>query len=108
VDTALYEAVEGIVRVILANNKDDRLYRMHEVLAKKTTVNKCSDPLVDIICNDLSQFAAKILCEQLFLSKRPSPLPELYQQTESSCTCTLFKLFKMPCRHIMRYLRQIG
>ncbi|KAK3922085.1 Protein FAR1-RELATED SEQUENCE 7 [Frankliniella fusca] len=106
VNTALYEAVEGIVNIILANKKDDRLYKMHETLTKKTDINTCSDPIVEVICNDLTDYAAKIVCEQLLLSRKPSPLPFLYKPNETCCTCTLFKYFKLPCRHIMRYLRQ--
>lgn len=106
--TELCTAVQGLVKVILANKRDDKVYRQHVALTKITYINNCSDPVVGKICSELTGFACKIVCEQYQLSKKPSPFPHLYEVTGISCTCLLYKTMKLICRHIFRYRRQSG
>ncbi|XP_052123530.1 uncharacterized protein LOC113213580, partial [Frankliniella occidentalis] len=107
-DTELYDAIDGIVNILMENRRDDLRYRAHETLTKKTYILKCSNPLVSVICNDLSEFAAKLVNEQLSLSGGPSPFPDKYQVSENSCSCSLFMTMELPCRHIMRLRKEKG
>ena len=101
----MYEAVSGVIDVMLGNKRDDQRYRDHVALTKKHKVNMCSDPLVQKICNDLTKLAAKIVCEQLMLSRKPSSSPDMYVTTDRSCSCELYATMRLPCRHMMRLRR---
>lgn len=106
ISTELFTAVVGLVKIILGNKKDDKLYRQHVALTKRTYINNCSDPVIGVICNDLTGYACKIVCEQYKLSKNPSPLPNMYEVNGSTCTCLMYKTMRLTCRHIFRYRRQ--
>lgn len=78
-------------------------------LRKRVYINKCGDKEVMSICNELTEFAAKAVAEQLALSKKDSPCPDKYKPTEDSCECPFFKMMKrLTCRHIMRVRHAAG
>ncbi|XP_026280147.1 uncharacterized protein LOC113207704 [Frankliniella occidentalis] len=108
VNTTLYDAVDGLIVYILGSRRDDARYRDHEALTKIVTINKCSDPVISQICNELTIFSAKLVCEQYELSKKPSPDPDRYQATKKSCTCAFLKIWGITCRHIMRFRKDSG
>lgn len=104
----LYETVDSVITKVQGNRDDALRYREHVALTKKVYINKCSDPTINQICNDLTLYAAKILCGQYELALKPSPAAERQVVTGDECTCVLFKTIQLPCRHIIRDKRKSG
>lgn len=107
-NTPLDEGVDVLVNTVQGNRKDNLRYRDHAALTKEVYVNNCNDPLVSKVCNELTKFAAKHLCEQFQLSKKPSPASQKYDTTVEDCTCIYFKTMSLTCRHIMRLRKSAG
>lgn len=107
-DTPLYEAIHDLVETVLSNKSDDLRYRDHLAITKKKYRHFNNDPLVEEVLNDLTNFAAKIVCDEMITSEAESRNPTLHETTLSSCSCTLFKSLHISCRHIMRKRREEG
>ncbi|XP_052121331.1 uncharacterized protein LOC113216526 [Frankliniella occidentalis] len=108
VDTPLYEAVDILVNMIQGYRKDALRYKDHEALTKRVKINNCSDEIVQTVCNDITLYAAKLVCEQFQLAKKPSPASAKYLTSDKDCSCQFYKTLKLTCRHIMRVRKQAG
>ena len=98
-DTPIHEAIHDVVNIVCGNKVDDLRYRDRLALTQTKYRHFNEDHLIDAAMNDLTSFAAKIVCDEMLLSEAESRNPHLYDTSESEFSCKLFKSLRISCRH---------
>jgi len=102
---------ECVRLMLLLHRNSNNLAEFRDFMsfAKVSYVANDNDPVVQDIVNTCSKHASKLVRMQL---GRSSTLPFIHEGTHvdldvKTCSCSFFKKYKLPCRHLF-YLRRQG